>query len=184
MKNDRVVFIDRDGVINVDLIGDYIKTWDEFRFHEGVLEGLKKLTDSGFKIILVSNQAGIGDKVYPEKQLWEVHEKMLAEMKKAGIKIHASYYCLHGKNEGCGCRKPQTGLFLQAEKNGVRFDKSKTFFIGDKVSDVEAGKNYGLQTLLVRTGYGKKDEAHCTGRLAPEAVVDNFVQAADYVLCE
>lgn len=183
MKKGRVVFVDRDGVVNVDLIGDYIKTWEEFQFHEKVIEGFKRLTEAGFKIILISNQAGVGDGVYPEEDLWQIHEKMLEVLKKEGIKIHASYFCLHGKNEGCECRKPKTGLFRQAAQKGLLFDKSLTYFIGDKITDIEAGKNFGLRTILVRTGYGHDHESGCRGALQPDVVVDNFEQAVDRILC-
>lgn len=178
----RVVFVDRDGVINEDLF-DYVKEWDRFRFQEGVLEGLKRLTESGYKIILISNQAGVGDGRFPEKAHWEIHQKMLDVFQKEGIRLHASYYCLHGKEAGCGCRKPKTGLFQQATQNGLIFDRSKTYFIGDKVSDIEAGKNFGLRTILIRTGYGRQHEMVCQGSLEPAAVVDNFQEAVDRILC-
>jgi len=183
MREDRVVFVDRDGVINVDLIGDYVKTWKEFRFHETVVEGLKRLSDAGYKIVLISNQAGIGDGLYPEHKLWEIHEKMEDLLRNEGIKLYGAYFCLHGKNEGCECRKPKIGLFRQATQNGLAMDKSKTYFIGDKVTDIEAGKNFGLRTILVKTGYGPDHEKECRGALEPDAVVDNFNQAVDRVLC-
>lgn len=183
MRKDRVVFIDRDGVINEDLIGDYIKTWKEFRFHDKVIEGLKRLTGAGFKIIFISNQAGVGDGVYTEEALWEIHKKMLEVLKKEGVKIHASYFCLHGKDGGCECRKPKTGLFRQAAQKGLAFDKSLTYFVGDKITDIEAGKNFGLRTVLVRTGYGHQHETACRGALQPDSVVDNFEQAVERILC-
>ncbi|MBI4115236.1 MAG: HAD-IIIA family hydrolase [Candidatus Omnitrophica bacterium] len=183
MKQSRVVFIDRDGVINVDPIDDYVKSWEEFRFHEGVLEGLKRLTTAGYQIILISNQAGVGDNVYPEKDLWDIHHKMLGAFQEKGIQVHASYFCLHGKKAGCKCRKPQTGLFLEASKNGLKFDRSRTYFVGDKVTDIEAGKNFGLRTILVRMGHGQKDEPMCKGALAPDAIVNNFQEAVERVLC-
>ena len=183
MKESHVVFVDRDGVINEDLIGDYVKTWDEFRFHETVLGGLKRFTDAGYKIILISNQAGVGDGVYPAESLWDIHRKMLDKFENEGIRIHASYFCLHGKNADCECRKPKVGLFLQATQNGLVVDKSRTFFIGDKVTDVEAGKNFGLRTILVKTGYGARHEAACQGGLKPDAIVNNFQEAVEHVLC-
>lgn len=179
---EQVVFIDRDGVINVDPIGDYVKSWQDFRFHEGVLDGLKRFTDTGYKIVLISNQAGVGDGVFSEKALWDINERMLEEFRKAGIRIHGVYYCLHGKTEGCGCRKPRTGLFHRAATT-LRFDKTSSYFVGDKVTDIEAGKNFGLKTILVRTGYGKGHEKSCRGRLEPEAVVDHFSEAVDRILC-
>jgi len=184
MNSGKVVFIDRDGVINVDPIGDYIKRWEDFRFHEGVPENLKRLTEAEYKIILISNQAGVGDGVYPEEALWEIHEKMLESLKDRGVEIHASYFCLHGKNAGCECRKPKLGLFRKATQNGLSFDRSRTYFIGDKMSDVEAGKNFGLRTILVRTGHGPEHEALCHGPLQPDATTNNFQEAVDRVLCE
>src|SRR3989338_7443009 len=93
----RVIFIDRDGVINVDPIGDYIKSWDQFQFEAGALAALKKISDLGYDIILISNQAGIGDGVYPESALWEIHDKMLAEFKRRGIRVHSSFFCLQDR---------------------------------------------------------------------------------------
>ncbi len=182
MKRSRVVFIDRDGVINEDLF-DYVKDWEKFRFNEGVFEGLKRLDENGYKIILISNQAGVGDGHFAEAKHWEIHQKMLEAFCEKGIQIYASYYCLHGKNAGCLCRKPQTGLFLKASRNGVMFDKGQTYFLGDKASDVEAGKNFGLRTILIRTGYGREHETLCTGPLQPDAVVNNFKEAVDRILC-
>lgn len=181
MKASRVVFIDRDGVINEDLF-DYVKSWEVFRFQEGVLEGLKRLTAAGFKMILISNQAGVGDGHFPEKAHREIHEKMLKVFQKEGIHLHAAYYCLHGKTEACECRKPKIGLFQKATQNGLTIDKSKTYFIGDKSTDIEAGKNFGLKTILVRTGYGQQHEEACKGPLQPDAVVNNFQEAVERVL--
>lgn len=179
----KVIFIDRDGVINVDPIGDYVKSWEQFRFHDDVVAGLKRLVQQGFKIILVSNQAGVGDGVYPEAALWEVHRKMIESLKEAGVPIENAYYCLHGKEAGCDCRKPKSGLFLQAAQNGLVFNRARTYFIGDKKTDIDAGKNFGLKTILVRTGHGSQDEPACRGISQPDAVVDTFSEAVDKVLC-
>jgi len=173
----RFVFVDRDGVINVDPIGGYVKSWKEFRFEPGVLEALKALTELGCKIIVISNQAGIGDGVYPESDLWKIHRRMMLEFRKHGIKIRSAHYCLHGKNAGCKCRKPETGLFEEAMK-GVPYDPQDTYFIGDKATDVEAGKRFGIKTIFVRTGHGKWDEPKLTGALRPDYRVDRLAGAA------
>ncbi len=178
---DKIVFIDRDGVINVDPIGDYVKTWEEFRFEAGALEALKSLHDAGFKIIVISNQAGIGDGVYPEAELWDIHKKMLAELEDKGIHLYASHYCLHGKEAGCKCRKPETGLFEQAVQ-GLEFDRSRTYFIGDKATDMEAGKRFGLKTIFVRTGHGKFDEEKLNQKYNPDHRVNTVRDAAALVL--
>ena len=178
---EKVVFIDRDGVINVDLIGDYIKTWEEFRFEDGALQALKRLNDGGFKIVIISNQAGVGDGIFTEDALWDIHHRMVDELKKNGVTVSGTYYCLHGKDEGCKCRKPQTGLFEKAVKD-FRFDPTQTFFIGDKDSDIAAGKRFGLRTIFVRTGHGKTHERYLTGKLVPDHVADNLLKASDLIL--
>lgn len=181
MSNEKVVFIDRDGVINVDLLGDYIKSWKEFRFEKGAAEALKTLYERGYQIVIISNQAGIGDGVFSREALDEVQQGMLEDLKKRGVEIRASYYCLHGKKEGCGCRKPKTGLFEQAAKD-IRFDCAGTFFIGDKASDVEAGKAFGLKTIFVRTGWGARDEEKLTGNLRPDYIFNSLQDAVEEIL--
>ncbi|MBU9889311.1 MAG: HAD-IIIA family hydrolase [Candidatus Omnitrophica bacterium] len=179
-KARRVVFIDRDGVINVDL-WKYVEHWDEFRFEEGVCEALKALTDGGFDIFIISNQAGVGDGVLTERAMWDVHEKMVAELGRCGVVIRGAHYCTHGKKAACDCRKPKTLLFEQAVR-GVVFDKAKTFFVGDKLSDIEAGKNFGLRTILVRTGYGRQAEAQLTAALRPDHIVNHLKDAVPLIL--
>ena len=182
MTQSRVVFVDRDGVINEDLF-DYVKDWEDFRFNEGVVEGLKRLTKADYKIILISNQAGVGDGEFTEEKHWAIHQRMLEVFQREGIHLDNAYYCLHGKKEGCQCRKPKTGLFERASRNGLAFDKTRTYFLGDKTTDVEAGKNFGLRTILIRTGYGAQHEALCQGPSKPDSVVNNFQEAVDRVLC-
>lgn len=169
----KILFIDRDGVINVDLIGDYIKSPREFRFEEGVLTTLKALSDRGYQLIIISNQAGVGDGVFTEAALQKVHQHMLEQFKQHGIKIHAAHYCLHGKEEGCSCRKPEIGLFQKAVK-GLKYDPKVTYFIGDKATDMEAGKRFGIRTLFVRTGHGPQDETKLRGKLKPDFIVDRL----------
>ncbi len=169
----KLLFIDRDGVINVDLIGDYIKSPREFRFEEGVLTTLKALSDRGYQLIIISNQAGVGDGVFTEAALQEVHQHMLAQFKRHGIKIHATHYCLHGKEDGCSCRKPEIGLFQKAVE-GLKYDPKATYFIGDKATDMEAGRRFGILTLFVRTGHGPQDEAKLKGKLKPDFIVDRL----------
>ena len=152
----KVVFVDRDGVINWDPVGDYIKHWKHFRFLPGVIPSLKKLSDQNFRIILISNQAGIGDGEYTEAALRDITLNMLQKLEQKKVKIDSVYYCLHGKKEGCTCRKPKTLMFRLASKN-ISYVKNKTFYIGDKATDVEAGKRFGLKTIMVLTGHGFKD---------------------------
>jgi len=176
----KVVFIDRDGVINVDL-WKYVETWKEFRFEKGVLDALKVLTDKGFDIFIISNQAGVGDGIFSEAAMWQVHEKMVAAMAKREIKIRGARYCTHGKKAKCDCRKPKTQLLEKAVMN-LAFDREKTYFVGDKLSDLEAGRNFGIKTILVRTGYGAETEKKLTKKLQPDHIVNSLKEAVPFIL--
>ena len=180
-KPRNVVFIDRDGVINEDPIGDYVKHRDDFRFIPGSIEALKRLNESGFDIVIVSNQAGIGDGVFTKSALREVTDHMLAELKKHKIQIKGIYYCVHGKEANCECRKPKTGLFQQAAKD-IAFNPSETYFVGDKASDMQAGRNFGLRTLFVLTGHGTKDRPRLKPNESPEQIFSSLGEATDYIL--
>lgn len=176
--NEKIVFIDRDGIINVDPIGDYIKRWEDFRFENGALEGLRILSEAAYKIIVISNQAGVGDGIYPEAALWDIHSHMLRELAHHKINIQDAFYCLHGKKAGCKCRKPEIGLFLQAEKK-YSINKQKTFFIGDKATDIAAGSKFGLKTIFVLTGHGPLDRPKLKSQgLVPDHIVNSLPEAA------
>lgn len=177
----KTIFIDRDGVINEDPIGDYVKRWEDFRFIPGVIQALKQLTDHDFEIVIISNQAGIGDGIYSKAALEEITEGMKKELNRNGVRLRGIYYCLHGKEENCDCRKPKTGLFRQATKD-IDFNPSETFFIGDKVSDIQAGRDFGLRTLFVLTGHGTQDQFRLKEGERPEEIFSSLKEAVDYVI--
>jgi D-glycero-D-manno-heptose 1,7-bisphosphate phosphatase len=181
MTPQKIIFIDRDGVINHDPIGDYIKKWKDFRFHDGVLSALKRLSDRRYKIIIISNQAGIGDGVFKKEDLDDITEKMIQEISKHGAQIEKVYYCLHGKQENCGCRKPKTGLFQQAASD-YKFTPKQTYFIGDKLTDMQAGLSFGLKNILVLTGHGKLEFSRVDATSKPLAVFPDLSQAVDFIL--
>lgn len=111
----KVVFVDRDGVINKKAAEhDYIKNWQEFRFLPDVAKAIKLLNQSGFIVIIVSNQRGIARGIMTENDLKDIHQKMCCKLKQESAIITDIFVCPHNNNE-CKCRKPQTGLFLQAE---------------------------------------------------------------------
>lgn len=176
----KIIFIDRDGVINVDPIGDYVKSWAEFKFEKGALEALKILSDRGYEIILISNQAGIGEGVFSKEALEDIHRRMLGVFAEQGIQIRSTHFCLHGKNTGCNCRKPETGLFKEAVQ-GLEYDPRQTFFIGDKATDVEAGVRFGIKTIFVRTGHGLLDEPKLGGRFKPDFAADSLFDAVKFL---
>jgi len=183
MSDQPLLFTDRDGVINLDFIGDYIKKWEEFEFLPGVLDSLKRIKDNQFRTILISNQAGIGDGKYKEVELNDITERMLKEIENHGGKIDAVYYCLHGKEAGCDCRKPKTGLFENAAREW-KFDPRKTFYIGDKLADMQAGAAYGLRTVMVLTGWGEREYKLVPADIKPDLIAKDFAEAIDFVLRE
>lgn len=151
----KFVFLDRDGVINKDPAGwtphSYVTDWKYFRFLPGVLDALRILTERGYHIVIMSNQAGVGRGIYTKKKLNEITEMMLSKIKSKGGQVYAVFYCIHKREDNCDCRKPKTGLFKKAIGRH-KIDFKKTYFIGDTERDIEAGKNIGCKTILVLSG--------------------------------
>lgn len=147
----KVVFLDRDGVINQKAPkSDYIKRWEEFKFLPDVIDAIKLLNDNGYQIFVVSNQAGIARGLMDKKDLDLIHRNMLKEINNNGAKINGIYVCTHGWNDGCGCRKPKPGLLLQASREHF-IDLTKSVFIGDDIRDEQTGLKAGCKTLLIST---------------------------------
>ena len=185
MTKRKVVFIDRDGVINKDPGGwtrfSYVTRWKDFHFLPGAKKAIKRLSENGYMIVIISNQAGVGEGLFTEAAMWKVHEKMIAAMAERGIVIRGTRYCHHAKKAACDCRKPKTQL-LEKAVTGIEFDRKKTYFVGDKLSDLEAGKNFGVKTILVRTGYGKETEKKLPKNLQPDHIVNDFKEAVPLIL--
>ena len=144
---DHFVFLDRDGVINVER-GDYTKTIEEWKWAPGALEGIKRLTEAGFGIIVITNQSCISKGILTEAELAGLHEFMLGKIRESGGDILKIYHCPHQRSDGCTCRKPEPGMLLQAAKDyGINL--SNTFFVGDAQSDMEAARRAGTRSILI-----------------------------------
>jgi D-glycero-D-manno-heptose 1,7-bisphosphate phosphatase len=146
------IFLDRDGVINVNR-ADHVKSWDEFEFIPGALESIRRLTKTGLPIFVITNQAIVNRKVITPDGLENIHERMIAEINKAGGSITKVYHCPHDTHEKCTCRKPEPGMLRQAAEE-FEIDLTESFLIGDAWSDVEAGLAAGTRSILVMTGRG------------------------------
>ena len=146
------VFIDRDGVINVNR-SDYVKSWEEFQFEAGVFESINRLVQHDFSIIVISNQSAIGRGLVAREVVDEIHNRMIEAIAEHGGRIDAIYYCPHHPEDDCGCRKPRPGLILLAAQE-LDLDLPRSYFIGDAVSDVEAAHAAGCMPLFVKTGLG------------------------------
>jgi len=156
----QAVFLDRDGVINrYPGDADYVKSLAEFHFLPGAKSALKRLIEAGFKLFIISNQAGVSKGVYPKEQLDLITANMLAELKIGGVEITGVHYCIHRPEDNCPCRKPKAGLIDNATRDaaalGEKIDLAQSFFIGDTTKDVEAGRAAGVTTIMVFSGKEK-----------------------------
>jgi len=141
------VFLDRDGVINKKR-NDYVKSWKEFIFLDGVDEALKLFSNHGYKIIIITNQSAINRKIITVENLNLIHENMKNSFHQKGIIIDAIFFCPHKPDDGCNCRKPKTGMIEKALQN---FDllPQNCILIGDSDVDIEAGKTMGITSYLL-----------------------------------
>ena len=177
----KAVFIDRDGTINID--GPYLDDPDKFEMYSGVGEGVKKLKDDGFKVIVMTNQSGIARGYFTEDVLLNIHERMKMEFNKFDVKLDGIYYCPHHPDDGCDCRKPKTGLFEKAIEE-YNIDVNQSYMIGDKILDIVAGQKIGVKTVLIPEAHARddfistKNEWECH----PDYVGDDFVDAVEWIL--
>lgn len=148
------VFLDRDGVINRNRPGDYVKSWDEFQFLPGARQAIARLTTAGYRLIVVTNQACVGKEIVSWAAMQEIHARMLEEIARAGGWIEAVLCCPHLANAGCGCRKPAPGLLTRAhEEYGI--DLTRAVLVGDSVTDVQAAAAVDMPAIMVLSGHGR-----------------------------
>ena len=147
------LFLDRDGVINVKLDGQYVKNSDEFEFMIGAETAISKLSKIFNRILIVTNQQGIAKGIMSDKDLGILHEYMLLELKKNGGVIDKIYYCPHLAAENCSCRKPNPGMIQQAIIDFPEIIVEGSYLIGDSDTDILAGNKMGLITVKVDSKY-------------------------------
>ncbi len=152
----KVIVLDRDGVINHDS-DDYIKSAEEWRPLDGSLDAIARLKHSGYTVVVASNQSGLARGYFDIEALSAMHGKMDGMLAEIGARIDAVFYCPHGPEDGCDCRKPKPGMLLEI---GQRFNVSleDVIFIGDSISDIKAAYSAHAKAMLVRTGKGAKAE--------------------------
>ncbi len=150
INKDWTLFLDRDGVINVDNIHGYINNWEEFKFYPGVLNAMKLFADLFPRIILVTNQRGVGKGVMSLEDLQTIHRNMVAEMEAAGGRMDALYFCSGTENSDPN-RKPNPGMAYQAKDRFPEIDFSKSIMVGNTRGDMEFGRNIGAYTVYIHT---------------------------------
>lgn len=143
------LFLDRDGVINKKLDNDYVKNISEFEFLPGAISAISELNKYFGITVVVTNQQGIGKKLMTERDLMGIHDFMLEELEKNNAHINAVYHCPELAQNDPSCRKPKTGMGLFAKKDFPEIDFKKSIIAGDSMSDMEFGKNLGMNTCLI-----------------------------------
>lgn len=169
--------MDRDGTILKD--GRYLSDPDAIRIYKGVVPALKKLDGEGWKLIIGTNQSGIGRGYFGLEALEKTHDRLLRMFRKEKVRICDIFFCPHHPDAGCDCRKPAVGMLLEAARRH-RLDLSRCVVVGDKPSDIEWGRKGGARTVLVLTGSGRKSRKKL--KRPPDHVAPNFSLAADWIL--
>lgn len=171
------VILDRDGVINhADNL--YVKSPEELTLISGSMAAIAKLNQAGFKVVVATNQSGVGRGLYDLNALESIHAKLSQELAPFGGHIHEFFYCPHHPDDNCICRKPKTGMFSQIQKK-YAINLADTFFVGDSDVDMQAAFSIGCQPLLVLTGKGLH-----TQTLYPNVpTFANLSAAVDYICC-
>ncbi len=170
------VFLDRDGTINEEV--EYLHDPKKFRLLPNALEGLKKLQNMGYRLVVVTNQGGIGLGYYTEEDFYRVNREMFRQLAPAGVRIDKIYFCPHSLSENCSCRKPNIGL-LQRAVEDLNIDLTHSFMIGDKTIDLETGRRAGVRTILLQTGHAGSDALY---RVTPDYVARDLLDAAEWIL--
>ena len=148
IKENKAIFLDRDGVINKKR-DDYVKSINELEIFPDIGEGILNLKKMGFLIIVITNQSIINRKIITVKELEKIHSVIQNNLKENSCSIDRFYFCPHMPNENCNCRKPKSGLLLQAIADFC-INSSKSWMIGDCLTDIQAGEKVGCKTILLK----------------------------------
>ncbi len=192
LRKINVLFLDRDGTINRD-IGTYVASREQFQLIDGAALAIALARNAGFRIVVITNQAGIAKGIVTPEEVEDIHRHMNELLAPSGAFCDQVYYCpTHPEyphpvyDRYSFCRKPETGMVDRAIEeyrlSGYEVDISRSFFIGDKTVDIECGKRAGLRSILVRTGHGEEELCRAKG-VVPDFIADDLLTAVnDYVL--
>lgn len=173
----KYILLDRDGTIIVDK--HYLSDPEGVELFPNTAQGLKAMQDAGYKLLVTTNQSGIGRGYYSETDMHAVNERMAELLAEYGVEFKAVYFCPHAPDQDCDCRKPAPGMFDQAiAEFGI--NPEECYVIGDKLCDVELGIARKAKSILVRTGKGLKEEPKCVGKA--DYIADDLLDAAEFII--
>lgn len=155
-KRFSTLFLDRDGVINHKTRG-YIQSYVDFNFIDGVKRSICRLNNLFDRIIIVTNQQGIGKNLMTVKELNILHDNMISEIESCGGRIDKIYYCPHLLIDNCHCRKPRSGMLIQAQRDFSEIDFKRSILIGDSETDIQAAESEGIKGVQVSDLYTLSD---------------------------
>jgi D,D-heptose 1,7-bisphosphate phosphatase len=191
MKKNTAVFLDRDGTINEEV--GYLDSLDKLKIIPSAYEAIRLINESGMKVVVISNQAGVARGFFTEDFVKITHEHLQTALRQQGATIDNFYYCPHHPTEGiepyrkdCNCRKPAPGMLLRAVQD-LNIDLTRSYLVGDRFNDMEAGKKIGVRGILVKTGFGQSllqddgpDEA--TPENKPDFIAADILEAVKWIL--
>ena len=180
------VFLDRDGTVLEE--AGYLDRLERLVFFPFAIDAIRLLNRGGFAVVIITNQSGIGRGLYEESFVHEAHAVVDERVRAGGGRIDGYYYCPHHPNaeieryrQQCDCRKPGPGMLRQASAD-LDLDLARSFTVGDKWTDVQAGVAAGANGILVRTGYGRSSERSSRRPIEPITVADDVIAAAAWIL--
>jgi len=173
----RAVFLDRDGTINVER--EYLSSPDGLLLIDGAAKAVRTINEAGLLAVVITNQSGIGRGYFTVEAVDAIHRRLSEMVGEGGGRFDAFYHCPHLPDEGCGCRKPATGLIERAAKE-LGIDPSKSYVIGDKAIDVEVARRCGAKGLLVLTGYGAEQQGWIEP--PPDFIAHDLLAAAEWIV--
>jgi len=176
------VFLDRDGVINrKPPEGSYISAWSDFELLAGAEEAIGRLNRAGCKVLVISNQRGIALGFYTAEVVEQLHARLQLHLQAQGAHIDGFYFCPHEKGE-CSCRKPEIGLFKQAQREFAAAAPERSVMIGDSLSDIEAAVRFGCRSIFVKGDPNTRKPGSETAEKLADGTVESLAEAVDAML--
>jgi len=178
---DAAIFLDRDGVI-IENRDQYVRCWEDVAFIPAAIDALCSIRDTPFRIVLVTNQSAVGRGLITLEAALEINRRVIDHIQAMGGRIDGTWMCPHAPEANCSCRKPKPGLLLQAA-SAMNLDLSRSFMVGDALSDLQAGWAAGVrEAILVRTGRGNhQSQLPQVAELPPFHTFDNLAEALVHI---